>query len=320
MNPLDWTGTEFLTLYVPLLVVGFFVAKALRRPPRPPGEPLQLGKRLDPYEVALLHGLRHFRDAVAASLIHRGVFRVEGNELLASKTPPLDMTPLERNVLRASGRQPLSPALLATALEPEAARVREQLIQKGLLISKDQDRETRRTPLILFGLVLALGVAKTVVGLSRDKPVSWLIFLLVVGFIGWALIAKQKRGRTPLGDMVLADLATEHAALRTTAAAEGSLPTLSGTEVALAVALFGTTALASTQMMPLRQYLQPMSPATSTSGGGDFGCGGGDTGWSTSSSGWSSDSGSSDSSSSSDSGGSDSGGGGCGGCGGGGGD
>ena len=35
MNPLNWTGPEFLTLYVPLLVVSFFVAKALRRPPRP---------------------------------------------------------------------------------------------------------------------------------------------------------------------------------------------------------------------------------------------------------------------------------------------
>jgi uncharacterized protein (TIGR04222 family) len=310
MNPLNWTGSEFLALYVPLLLVGYVVARALGRPPRPPPvDALQLGKRLEPYEVALLYGLEQFRDAVAASLVHRGVFRIEGSELIASQTPPADLTTLERNVLRASGRQPLSRALLAEALKAEAARLRERLIQKGLLLSEQEKFSSRKLPLLVFGGVLALGFAKLLVGLWRDRPVGFLFFLLIVGVIGWVSLLKSKRGRTPLGDQVLAALAAEHESLRTTASSEGSLPTLSPAEVALAVALFGTTALASTQLASLRQYLRPTQTNASTStdaGGAD--CGGGDIGWSSVSSGGS------DSGGSGDSGGSS----GCGGCGGGG--
>jgi uncharacterized protein (TIGR04222 family) len=325
MNPLNWTGTEFLTLYVPLLVVGFVWAKAMARPPRPPhGDGLELGKRLDPYEVALLRGVGPFRDAVAASLVHRGVFQVEGTELVVSKTPPADMTPLERSVVRASGRQPLSRTLLATALQPEVARMRERLIQQGLMFSEDESRARRRLPLLGFSAVLALGIAKVGVGIVRDRPVGFLLFVLTLGLIGWVTLLALKRGRTPLGDRVLSALAAEHEALRTTASTEGSLPTLSGPEVALAVALFGTTALATTQMASMRQYLQTPPPAASTSGGsggGDCGCGGGDSSWSSSDSSSSDSSWSSSDSGSSDSGSSDSGGGGgCGGCGGGGGD
>ncbi len=99
--------------------------------------------------------------------------------------------------------------------------------------------------------------------------------------------------------------------LRTTTSSEGSLPTLSGAEVALAVALFGTSALAATQMTPLRTYLQ--QPTTT-------GADGAEASWSLNSSGSDTDYGSSASSSSGDGGGGDSGGSSCGGCGGGGGD
>jgi uncharacterized protein (TIGR04222 family) len=335
MNPLNWTGEEFLTLYIPLLVVGFFWARSLTRPPhKPHGDVLELGKSLDPFEVALLRGVGPFRDAVAASLVHRGVFTVEATELIASKTPPGDMTPLEKSVVRASGRQPLSRTLLATALQPETARMREKLIRKNLLYSEDESRARRKVPLLMFSAVLALGIAKLGVGIARGRPVGILVFVLILGLIGWVVLLSLKRGRTPLGNRVLRELAAEHAALRTTASAEGSLPTLSGPEVALAVALFGTAALATTQMASMRQYLQTPPPVSSTSGGlvgGDCGCGGDDSSFSSSDSSWSSsdtssswsssDSSSSDSSwSSSDSSSSDSGGGGgCGGCGGGGG-
>ncbi|HEX8701777.1 MAG TPA: TIGR04222 domain-containing membrane protein [Myxococcaceae bacterium] len=328
MNPLNWTGEQFLTLYLPLLVVGFIWAKSLTRPPyKLHGDVLDIGKSLEPFEVALLRGVGPFRDAVAASLVHRGVFEVEGTELVASKKQRTDMTSLEKSVVRASGGQPLSRTLLATTLQAEVARMREKLIQKNLLYSEDEARARRKLPLIGFSAVLVLGIAKLGVGIVRERPVGILIVALIFGLIGWVLLLQLKKGRTPLGNRVLSALASEHTALRTTATTEGSLPTLSGPEVALAVALFGTTALATTQMAPMRQYLQTPPPAASSGGGGvagDCGCGGGDSDWSVGSSSWSSsdsssssDSGSSDSSSSSDSGSSDSGGSSCGGCGGG---
>jgi hypothetical protein len=169
--------------------------------------------------------------------------------------------------------------------------------------------------------MLAPGLAKLLVGLARDRPVAILFIVLLLGAGAWLSLLKVKQGRTPAGDRTLELLRQEHAALRTTLSSEGSAPTLSGAEVALAVALFGTTALATPQLAPLRQRLQPMtspSSGSSSSGGVDdigtdvSSCGGGDSGGSDSSG---SDSGGGDSG-----GGSSCGGGGCGGCGGGGGD
>jgi len=312
MNPLDWTGPQFLAMYVPLLVVGYVVSWRLGRPPREPEvEPRELGKRLEPFEVALLKGFKTFRDAVVAALVHRQVFHLKGEELYPNEKPPTGMTRLEQSLHRAARGRPLSHSEMELLLEDEAAPLREQLIRKGLLVSTAEAHARRRVPSLVFGAVLALGVVKCIVGLVRERPVGLLFLLLIASGMGWFTLFKMKRGRTPLGDKTLSALASEHEALRTTTSSEGSLPTLSGAEVGLAVALFGTSALAATQMTPLRTYLQ--QPTTT-------GADGAEAGWSLNSSGSDTDYGSSDSSSSGDGGGGDSGGSSCGGCGGGGGD
>jgi uncharacterized protein (TIGR04222 family) len=309
MNPLDWTGPEFLMLYVPLLVAGYVVARIAGRPRFSPDDPLALGKRLEPYEVALLSGAETFSNAVVTSLIHRGVFRAESDRLVPSATPPAQLASLERNVLKATKGQPVGLFGLGSILEAQEALLRERLVRKGLLVSEPEALRSRRIRVLVFGAVLALGVAKLVVGLMRDRPVGILFDLLVVGLVvgGWTL-GRVKRGRTPLGDKTLAALQKEHQALRTTVSSEGSARTLSGAELALAVALFGTTALASSAREPMRQHLQHLGGADGFTGHTpDFGS----TGTSSVSISGGGDSGGSDSGGG--------GGGGCGGCGGGGG-
>jgi uncharacterized membrane protein YgcG len=144
-----------------------------------------------------------------------------------------------------------------------------------------------------------LGVLKLGVGLWRDRPVGFLLMvLLFASMIGYGMLGSQPR-RTRKGDKALAKLRADNAALRTTAKADGAWGTMSSGSVAMAVALFGTGLLAASGMGDLRTYLMPPG-----SGGGADVDVGGDSG---------SDSGGGD-------GGSSCGGGGCGGCGGGGGD
>ncbi|MDY7230060.1 TIGR04222 domain-containing membrane protein [Hyalangium rubrum] len=274
MNPLDWSGTQFLLMYVPLMVVGYVVAWGLRRPSQQSdAAPDAIAQRLEPYEVALLKGFKTFRDAVTASLVHRGVFLIQDEELFPSTKPPSGMTRLEQSVHRAARGRSLARSELANILQTEAEPLREQLVRKGLLVDAKEAHEKRRVPAIVFGAVLALGAAKLALGLVRDRPVGILFFLLILGLIGFVSIFKMKIGRTPLGDKTLKSLVSKHEPLRTTAATEGSLPTLSGTEVALAVALFGTSAMAASQMEPLRRYLQPASTGGASVDSGADGCG-----------------------------------------------
>ena len=74
MNPLDWSGPEFLGLFFPLLVLAFMLAGVLRwrlRQPAPSSDTTL--PRVEPYEAALLRGPGALVEAAVASLAQAGV-------------------------------------------------------------------------------------------------------------------------------------------------------------------------------------------------------------------------------------------------------
>lgn len=309
MNPLDWQGPEFLSLYVPLLVGGFLVALLVRYLLRlPAGPPMWLGRRTDPYEVAALDGPDTLIEAVAGSLFHRNVLRIEGRRLATADALPADAAAIERSVFECAATGTVTMEDLRRALSPDIEHYRQRLSRKGLVLDNFRASPARLLPSLVYGAVLLLGISKIFVGLSRDRPVFFLVLLTALGALG-LLVLGSRPWRTRLGDATLKALREEHQALRTTAMAGDSSQVLNGQELALAVGLFGPAMLVPMGYADLRRTLQPASSGWIGGGSSD----GSDNGYD--------DGDISGGDSSCGSGGSScSGGGGCGGCGGGGGD
>jgi len=306
MNPLDWTGPQFLGFYAMFLVAAFIVAwvwkHALNQPAAAP-EPPELD--LDPYQTAMLEGPDAAVRGAVVALVHGGSLRCEDDELRVAAPLPGGAMHLERAVYRSVDEQRSSLGGLREDVEGELRRLEKSLRERGFLRTPEQDERYKSHPWLFFLVALGLGVAKVMVGVSRDRPVGYLVGLLFVAFVVGLSLRLFHSRRTRRGERALALLRLRHEALLHSASAEGSAGAMRPRELALAAGLFGVGVLSLVHFPALRDYLMPVSPST---GGGS---GGGDSGWS----------GDSSSSDSSSCGGGDSGGGGgCGGCGGGGGD
>ena len=296
MNPLDWSGEQFLSVYVPFLGVLLLWAKVWQwMLNQPSDEPLERELELDAYQVAVLERREGAVRAAVAALVHAGALRLEDGVLKAVGEPPARMLPFERAVYEAVAGPVGDVAALQGAVDRKLDGMEEGLRQRGLLLEPEVAEQYGSNPkLLFFGAGLGLGVMKVVVGISRDRPVGFLVTLLFFATVlGLWLLGGTPR-RTRRGDKALAKLRRDHEALRTTAKADGAWGAMNSGSVALSVALFGTGLLAASGMGGLRDYLVPPG-SWDVSFGGDSGGGGGD-------------------------GGSSCGGGGCGGCGGGGGD
>lgn len=306
MNPLEWSGPQFLMLYMPLLVVTLVAAYVWRsaRLGSASVDPVDVQQlRRDPYLVAVLRSRTAAVEAALAALVQAGCLRVEGGRLAVAGPLPEGAAPLERSAYEAVQAGSTRPSTLESVLTPRLESLERELQGQGLLLSAEESAAINRPPLLLVGAVLALGAAKVAVGVVRDRPVAFLVVLLVVcGVFALGLRGAHRLSRR--GELALRRLQEELRPLRTSLAAGGASSLLGGTDMALAVGLFGAGALAVGGFDELRTLLDPPS----SSGSSSFDSGGS-----------SSDSSSSSSDSGGD-GGSSCGGGGCGGCGGGGGD
>ncbi|HEY0095764.1 MAG TPA: TIGR04222 domain-containing membrane protein [Archangium sp.] len=302
MNPLDWNGEQFLNFYTTVTLVLLVVAKAWQYAlNQPSDEPLDAELKLDTYHVAVLQHRQSAVRAAVAALVHAGALRVEQGVLEAVGKLPANAAPFERAVYAAVSGPVGQVAELNEAVARELAELEVGLRRRGLLMEPEVAARYGKYPKVLyFGVTLGLAVSKMAVGLSRGRPVGFLLLLLffygVLGLMVLGLGSAPRRTRK--GDKALAKLRADHEALRTTAKADGAWGTMSSASVALAVALFGTGLLAASGMGGLRDYLVPPGSGGDVGFGGDSGGG---------------DSGGGD-------GGGGCGGGGCGGCGGGGGD
>jgi uncharacterized protein (TIGR04222 family) len=302
MNPLDWSGEQFLSAYIPFLGVLLLAAKAWQYSLNQPSEEPRQGElELDPYQVAVLGQREAGVRAAVAALVHAGALRMEGGALKVAGPPPARLMPFERAVYDAVAGPVGTVSELCKVLESRLDGMEEGLRNRGLLMTPEVAERYREYPRwLFFGVGFGLGLMKLVVGMSRARPVGFLLVVfLVATMLGFALLGSAPR-RTKRGDKALAKLRQDNTALRTTASADGAWGAMSTGNVAMAVALFGTGMLVTSGMGDLREYLVPPG----SGGSGDVGfsdSGGGDSGGG-------------------DSGGSSCGGGGCGGCGGGGGD
>ncbi|AGA30603.1 TIGR04222 domain-containing membrane protein [Singulisphaera acidiphila] len=289
MNLLNMPGPQFLLLYLFLLAGAVAMTMTLRWLSRSPSEGQDLENlNLDPYEVAYLTGGEESAaDAALASLVQRGAVTVNpaGRTIHAKSTMtmPHGLHPLERAVAPDPAAKEFGRTIVTArqAAKPALEAIRNRLDMLGLLMNHEPvwGAPLWRTLPILA--VLLLGLAKIKVGLSRDKPITFLLFLCLVTMrieIGF-VCGRPHRSRW--GDHVLKHLRRQNGALQLTGSRRAA--DLVGHDLAMAVALFGTGVLVGGPLNDLRAALAPPPSVggdnadggdTTGGGGGGSGCGG----------------------------------------------
>lgn len=262
-NPLDWSGGEFLLLYLGLLLATILAAYVLRRPAGPELERLpQLGT----YEIAYLAG---------------GPDRVVEAALAElSRDARIQWDPANRRYrVIGDGRDLDGPAryvLGAIATDGRAAglrrragagveALRHRLTDLGLMPTRAQEAVSKLRAATLFLALIAFGVLKIAVGIGRERPVAFLVGLCFITFVVGMIAALTPQRQTRAGAEAIARLRALHSHARLAPRSS---------DVALAVAITGVAVLSDTPYAHVAEVRR-----ADGSGAGSGGCsGGGDSG------------------------------------------
>jgi uncharacterized protein (TIGR04222 family) len=183
MNPFDWSGPEFLALYVPLAIACVVCTFLWSRALHAPRQAERVGD-LHPYEVAhLVGGAARAVDAALAHLVESGVLSFDKLTQLFARDHdlPRDAHPLEK-ALVAAVTEPTPIATLRAAAANEVGRIRQRLETLGLELNDRQLNAARWVPGLLILGVLGFGLVKLAIGVSIHKPVGFLVLGSVLLF------------------------------------------------------------------------------------------------------------------------------------------
>ncbi|MES2925108.1 MAG: TIGR04222 domain-containing membrane protein [Verrucomicrobiota bacterium] len=316
----DWNGPEFLSFYLVSLIAAIWWS--LRRSRKALEKFNARGDAAtptDPYELAYLSGgVARAVQLAVVRLLHKELIRWKpgflGAHLIRNGDSPVSGLPAIESALlarvRAEGASGIPVKEACQGLDSTLKPVEVRLAAKGLRPTAEERSRASKSAILPMHLLGSIGLVKLVIGVSREKPVWFLVGFLVVTAIAAWVIASRTRRLTPAGERVLANQRTRHHIAKRAAERRETedLPMISD-----GVALFGAMSLASSfAYAGLYQDLNRITGKANgaASGGCSSGCGGISVG----SSGGDSGGGGGGS----DGGGSGCGGGGCGGCGGGG--
>ncbi len=269
LNPFNLAGTDFLWFLIPVMVAavvaGRVVRSAMRKPDPQPGDD---GLNLSWEEAAFLAGgYPRLTTAAISRLVAGGVVKVADGVRLQRVEGVTDrgFGEVERAVCGQLpfGNTPTELRAVQRVVEARFGAEAKRLEDEGFLLSG-----ARKVQAVLAGVVpllLVLGLLalpRLLMGLADGKPVGYLVTTVIVGgFIGLVVSAAGPLRVSRRGEAVLRQLRSRHAALKS-GGSWGGAP-----DAALAVALFGTAALAGSTYA----YLQSWYPRQ-TNPGADGGC------------------------------------------------
>ncbi|MBS1719045.1 MAG: TIGR04222 domain-containing membrane protein [Armatimonadetes bacterium] len=179
-------GPDFLQTYFVMMAVTFFVMFMLEL--IPPSEGGKDNTDLSPYDIAYLC---QGRDAVVRtalfSLLNQKIISVktDGSERLQVNPGPLpDLPEPERdviNILREQG--PMTGNSVRFFMLDDLRPIRDRLSRRGLIKGVAGNEIKFWSKLGLGLALLAVGANKVAVGVMRDKPVSYLVVLMLLTLI-----------------------------------------------------------------------------------------------------------------------------------------
>jgi len=235
--------------------------------------------------VGFLHGgERMTLNVVLTALKSRDLITITESTGRVHATGTLDdgQNELETAVLRRAQGNGRTVEELLGDLGGLMARVATRLEAQGLVASEAQWQLIRWIPWAILMAAPVIGVIKIGVGISRERPVGFLVILCILSVVaGFAFFASGSR-RTRYGTRILEGMRSRYGH-RT---AGGTLTWRANPEqMLMGVALFGLPMLASTEHATFARILRPATSggdagvvASSCGGGGGGGCGGGGCG------------------------------------------
>lgn len=285
--PLDLRGPEFLGFFLYWSIGALIVAGIVRRWLRdvsvwsPAAASREPG--LDPMAAALLAGgPRRVTLVAVAGLFERGMLQLNSSThtMRVSGPKPADLNPAENAIYqRLQGGRSLLASELDGAVDSVLEPTRRSLWEQGLLLQPIEVARAHLIPLAIACAGPGLGVVKIFVGVSRDRPVTYLVFGCLFAIAVTLLLLGRRPWRTCAGDKVLRGLRAQQSRARRHALASGAG---AATSAALAVAVFGPTILAAEGMYDLQRTLRPIAGSDGSSGcsntdscGSGGSCGGG---------------------------------------------
>lgn len=292
LNPFDFNGPQFLlfygTLFFAALILAIVFRKTLTYEHEPSAEhPLSAGEA-----AFLIGGTQRAIEATVAGLIESGavtvqkvekkvlgVFSTTERRLVAGEGKPIIEGPLEQAIYTvASQPDGASATDIGKAAGTALPELRESLTRQGLVGESAWQTPSHYIPGLIMASIALVGAIKIVVGLSRDKPVVFLVLATIATILAAVVFMVRKRVTTA-GKAVVEQMKARHASLASMS--KEPAVAMTPTDVALAVALFGATTLAIGPYAALAGDLEAFRKASSAStvaGGCGGGCGGGGCG------------------------------------------
>jgi uncharacterized protein (TIGR04222 family) len=277
-NPLDFNGSQFLSFYLLLIVIGLLLSLGLRTQLLP-DESSPPAPSLDAYEVAYLAGGKSRAvDTAIFSLVQKKFVTVlpEEKKLKLEQSIESYWPEVDQAVAAVVAEEDsIGQIHLRASVEMES--VGDRLQQLNLVLKPVQSFQIGLYPNLPILALLCLGIAKISVGVGREKPVGFLM-LLCLGLVifGLGLLVTQP-SRTRYGDRRLDELHNQFQPLKKASTTDQQL--------LMCFALFGSVVLAD-DFTDLRGLL--LSPSDRESGsssscsssgcGSGSGCGGGGCG------------------------------------------
>lgn len=187
-NPLVWQGPAFLGLYVFLLLLSISALVFLRISNRHPNPPTNLQPSdLNPTEAAMLFG--DSQRAVSCALVElqqKDAIKVHQNEV----SPYLNIDRAKSDhrlgsILLTSVRKIGSQNLqeIRTAAKPALVEIQEKLETLGLFTSRRFRSLQAIAACSVMGSIMSFGIVKIITGISRGKPVLFLVGLEILSAV-----------------------------------------------------------------------------------------------------------------------------------------
>lgn len=195
MNPFGWRGPDFLLFYVVAFGVAWGACLLGRRAILDSGHTFASWDRMTPFEWGFLcAGVQNAVRAVLASLEHKNQIRTMHGLLTLNEHAAAELDADERQVLRVLKNNRINHVVgLEQHLEANAAKIFQRLYASALVLSS-QSRRMMQLLAVPPTLVFLLGVGKLFVGISRDKPVLFLVVLLLA--TGPVVVSLLRMNRT----------------------------------------------------------------------------------------------------------------------------
>jgi uncharacterized protein (TIGR04222 family) len=271
-------GPTFLGFYAVLSILTVAGVLIWRRQHTAPA--LKNADRLDPIDIAYVNGGAELAVyASLASLRAAGAIESESGYLRQSGPVPAGAGDLDRALYDATLRKiTVRRSMTQSGVRRALDRTRDSLVAWGWILDEASRHRIRRISATAGFSLVALGVLRAFVGQANDRPVGYLLLMLVPVTVTAFLLLRVPR-QTADARRYLADQRRKQRHLRPQMAP--SWATYGATGAAMGVGLFGAAALwaadpSFAQEAELRR--QDASSGGGSSGDGGSGDSGGDGG------------------------------------------